>query len=252
MIRFFSDIDNTLIYSHRHHIPQPRICVEELHGKPQSYMSQKSYEYFKNQKWLSVTPVTTRTFEQYQRLHSVAEKLKWHFALICNGAVLLNDGKEDTQWREESVLLAEKDQAVFEDLYRRAYDLYGKENIVLIDQIMFYIKKTDNQNVYETLRARSDPAHMQVLKDARKTYCLPTSLSKGSAIRRFLDKIGESFSIAAGDSREFDKSMAENVNIFLCPEIFQEESDIQGYYKKCEGFFADTICDELDNIRAGE
>ena len=103
MIRFFSDIDNTLIYSHRHHIPQPRICVEELHGKPQSYMSQKSYEYFKNQKWLSVTPVTTRTFEQYQRLHSVAQKLKWHFALICNGAVLLNDGKE-VAFREKRIV----------------------------------------------------------------------------------------------------------------------------------------------------
>ena len=250
-MRFFSDLDNTLIYSHRHHIREPKICVEVLHGKQQSYMSQKSYEYFQSQKWLNTTPVTTRTFDQYQRLNHVAKQFGWHSALICNGAILLIEGKEDIQWRKESVLLAENDQAAFEDLYRRAYNLYGKHNIVLVDQIMFYVKGTGGQDVYETLTVHSDSSHIRVLRDSRKTYCIPISLSKGNAIKRFLDRTGESFSVAAGDSSDFDISMADNASIFLCPEEFQKNPNGHSGLKKCKGLFADAICDELDRIRAG-
>lgn len=252
MVRFFTDLDNTLIYSHRHQIPEPRICVEELRGKPQSFMSQKSYEYFRKQTWLDVIPITTRTIEQYQRLHNVAGDFKWHFAMICNGAILLNEGKEDIQWSKESILLSEKDQAAFEELCKRALDLYGKDHIVLVDKMMLYVKGIDNKHVYETLKAHSDPVHIHILRDTRKVYCLPVSLSKGNAVKRFLERSGETFSIAAGDSVEFDGNMVDTVNVFLYPETYQKGFDIQGCCKKCSGFFADTICDELEKIRAGE
>lgn len=50
-----------------------------------------------------VVPTTTRTLEQYQRIDlgiGVPE-----YALVCNGGVLLHQGKEDPVWYQESLAL---------------------------------------------------------------------------------------------------------------------------------------------------
>ena len=272
MTIFFSDLDNTLIYSHRHPIPESKICVEELHGKQQSFMTRNTFDYFRHLQWLELVPLTTRTADQYARLAGMAEALHWRSALICNGAVLLTEGKEDPEWRKESLLSARKDQAAYEELYSKAYDRYGKDSIVSADPFLFYIKGTDVDAEYRYLSRIADLSHLNILKDSRKIYCIPSSFSKGRAIRRYMERRGGSCCIAAGDS-EFDLSMREQADVFLCPEKLIQAEMIQrterrmradtlhspdrtepeeafsGRTISCGGFFADSLCKELETIR---
>ena len=37
MTTLFTDLDNTLLYSHRHSTPEPKRWVEQLQGKPQGF-----------------------------------------------------------------------------------------------------------------------------------------------------------------------------------------------------------------------
>ena len=277
----FTDLDNTLIYSHRHQISDPVVWVEELNGRRQSFMSRGSFDYFKTQEWLEVIPTTMRTPEQYGRLLDLGDAMGWHLALVCNGAILLVDGKEDLSWREESLRLSENDQPAYEDAVRKAFAAYERENIVSVDRIMFYIKGTEVDRTYSYLREHTDPEHVFVYKDSRKVYCLPVSLHKGCAVQRFKKKTqgdgpfvrehknsfltarmpdrytgGADSSaegllcIAAGDGPS-DVGMLEQADICLCPRALDNAVTRAGDKILCEGFFADSICRELENIRTG-
>ena len=61
---FFCDLDHTLIYSHRVPIHNDKRVVEELHGESQSFMTEKTYEFFLSQEIVQLVPVTTRSREQ--------------------------------------------------------------------------------------------------------------------------------------------------------------------------------------------
>lgn len=248
---FFSDLDNTVLYSHRHIMRDPVIWVEELHGKQQSFMTKRYYEYFAHQDWLRVVPVTTRTYEQYSRLRSIAAKMKWEEALICNGSVLLRNGIEDINWRKESLQLSQDDQPGFKELYDKVVMLYPSEAVICVPGIMFYVK-TDNPNkVFESIMGFADLKHVCIYRDSRKVYCLPASLNKGNAVKRYMKRLKNTVTLAAGDS-EFDVSMLEQADVCLCPERISRQINETGEKIVCEGIFSDQICDEIEKIRKKE
>ena len=61
MTYFFSDLDNTLVYSHRVSLPGERIAVEYLNDHIQSYMTKKTYDFFSKSIGVFLIPTTTRT-----------------------------------------------------------------------------------------------------------------------------------------------------------------------------------------------
>ena len=248
MTIFFSDLDNTAIYSYHHIIENPIVWVEYLHGRKQSFMTRKYYEYFMHQTWLSVVPITTRSYEQYKRLKNIADELRWKDALICNGAVLLRDGVEDIAWREESILISQADQPYFQALYDIALQLYSYENIIYIPKIMFYIKTGEPDKTFDLMCEFAALEHICVYKDSRKVYCLPTSLSKGNATKRYMKMKKETAFIAAGDS-EFDISMLAQADICLCPEKISNQIKESGKKVTCREIFSDAICDEMKKLR---
>ena len=96
---FACDIDNTLIYSHRHpHDGWP--CVEWREGREQAYMSPASIALLAEVSARSVTvPVTSRAIAQYRRL---ALPVELGMVVTGNGADLLIGGAPDTDWRAET------------------------------------------------------------------------------------------------------------------------------------------------------
>ena len=69
MIAFFSDLDNTLIFSYKHDIGKEKRCVEIYQGREVSYITERTYgllTYAASR--LLFVPVTTRTEEQYRRM----------------------------------------------------------------------------------------------------------------------------------------------------------------------------------------
>lgn len=243
----FTDIDNTLIYSHRHMIKEPVIWVEELNGKRQSFITQRTYSFYKYQNTLEVVPVTTRTFAQYERLKDLFSFFGWRDVLICNGAVLLAEGIEDADWTEESVRLSQKDRPFYEEAFEYASEITDSERIEAIHPFMFYIKAKDVDKTISLLSEKIDKKHVTVLRDSRKVYCFPSSLNKGTAAERYKQRVCRQHYIAAGDS-EFDIPMLMNADICLCPESLTE-FDAGGVRRSCSGLFSDEICMELERLR---
>ena len=49
----FSDLDNTMIFSHHREIGNKKIVVEHLDGREQSFMTEFTYDFFTKTDWLS-------------------------------------------------------------------------------------------------------------------------------------------------------------------------------------------------------
>ena len=96
MIRFHTDLDNTILYSYKHDIGSYKSCVEIYQGRQVSYITDKTSTLLQQLKEkISIVPTTTRTIEQYNRID--LSVFSPHYALVCNGGVLLTDGREDTE-----------------------------------------------------------------------------------------------------------------------------------------------------------
>ena len=96
-ILFASDLDNTLLFSHRHRQPEDR-CVERLNGAEQGFFTRETPDLLPQVvQRVHLLPITTRSIEQYQRIQwpdGTAPRI----ALTANGAVLLRDGQMDRAW----------------------------------------------------------------------------------------------------------------------------------------------------------
>jgi len=244
----FADLDSTLIYSHRHTHDEECVWVEELHGHPQSFMTAKTYQYFKNQTWLEVVPLTTRTAAQYARLSALAVTMHWQNALICNGAVLLTAQGEDAAWRAESERLAAGDFAELCRMKQKAADLTGTDAIISAEPFLFYVRAEDAEGLFRTLKPQADLTHLSVYRDKRKVYFVSRSMRKGNAAKRFRDRIQAEGFYAAGDSK-FDISMLNAAAVGICPAALTASANPSGRLIGCEGRLSDALCDALETVK---
>lgn len=246
---FFTDLDNTILYSHRHMISDPVVWVEKLNGRDQSFISDRTFNYYQKQNWLKIIPVTTRTLQQYRRLQTVLRKLGWNEALICNGAIRIVDGCEDYEWTKESLCISESSRIPFRQAYQAAIDHWGASSVVLNDPFMFYIKSENADDTYNVISENANTEFVAVYKDSRKVYCIPKVLNKGTAIERYKNRFGVELCIAAGDSA-FDIPMLKLADFCICPEGMQDFS-VSGKKIICRDLFSEQICYELEKIKEG-
>ena len=125
--------------------------------------------------------------------------------------------------------------------------MVSPDSLVSRDPFMFYVKTGSAAELYSFLIRETDAAHLAVFRDSRKVYCLPRSLNKGAAARRYQIRSGHEGYIAAGDS-EFDIPMLRAADICLCPEGLPDFVPA-GKRIVCSGVFSDTICDRLTELR---
>lgn len=248
---FLTDLDSTVIRSHRHPSAPDSVWVEQLNGHDQSFMTAETHRYFSRQEQFRIVPLTTRTRAQYARLEESLTALGWDTALICNGAVLLQNGEEDAAWSAESAALAAPCLPQMLALKQLAEDAAGAENVIWTEPFFFYIRGADPEQMYALLQAHADPEHFAVCRDARKVYCIPHVLGKGNAARRFLQYTGQKILIAAGDSA-FDLPLLAEADIGMCPEALREQAAAKGKLYLCGEPFSDEICRILDGIGRAE
>ena len=97
MIIFNTDLDKTLIYSYKHDIGNDKLCAEIYQGRQVSFVTRRTAELLKRvNETVLLVPTTTRTLEQYVRIDLGIGTP--HYALVCNGGILLTDGEEDSGW----------------------------------------------------------------------------------------------------------------------------------------------------------
>ena len=237
-----TDLDNTIIYSYKHDIGNEKMNVEIYKEREISFISNHTYELLKkvNEEFL-IIPTSTRTIEQYERIDLKIGTFK--YALVCNGSVLLVDGKKDKDWYEESLRLAKpsnlevkKALEYLENDKRRIFELRH------IEDLFVFTKCDEAETVVNELRKYLDKNLVNVFNNKEKVYVLPTSLSKGKAIERLRKYLKVEFIIAAGDS-EFDISMVEAADVGLVPYGFKSEFNIKSdiYEMGKEGLFSEQL-----------
>lgn len=226
---FAVDLDNTLIYSYKHY--HQGVCVERKEGKALSYMTAEAYTLLQQLKeQLTIVPLTTRSLEQYRRIQlwSAGEA---SYALTTNGAILLVGGQPDDAWARETDALIQESLVELE----KALALLAQDKAVtlearFVDEAFVYAKSCAVTESMEMLAKELDGEKIYLDHNGEKLYVLPKALTKGTALKRLVKRLGASQTIAAGDSL-FDLSMLEAANVAIIPQNSMLSDFLSGHPK---------------------
>lgn len=253
MINLFIDLDSTLIYSHRHKFSgEELIPAEYIDGKLQSYMTRKTFDFLSEHNDINVIPVTARAQPQYARLEGVLKKFRCEYAIICRGAMLLKNGVPDEKWLAETLDCAGEEIAELPKAEKWYRDKFAEEDIHITENILIYARAENPEAAAEELKSAVNSSLLNIHYDSRKVYCIPVSINKGNAVKRFADYSGLSIDAAAGDDTP-DISMLENAKIAFLPKWLSDK--VEGPTKEVwneNGCFSDFICDRLEKIIVGK
>lgn len=223
----FSDLGNTIIFSHRHTIGE-RVPVERLDGREQSYMTKRGYALLQNIERGSFIPVTTRTLAQYGRISFFDDGSIPYYALLDNGGILPVDGKTDSKWLDETMKMTENDRLLMEDIVIK-FSSYAE--IKWQDNLALFVKADDGTG--ESIAAAAADIGLTAFRHMNKIYIFPNCLSKGSSVRRFLKRYPFGYFVAAGDS-EVDVSMMTEADEAYMPLQMKNAADKNGRIKFVE------------------
>lgn len=244
MYTWFSDLDNTLIYSHRASFESEKVLVEYLNGKEQSYMTMRTYMFMRNMN-IPFVPVTTRSLEQYRRLFIFEKEIKVRHALVCNGAILLNNMNVDSEWLKETHIVAREGIRYLKKLQMELdeYDINDVEGLML------YFKADNPDIIARNIREKYNSRKVYIGFDKRKVYIVPSEINKGSAIYRYCNRFGVVGTISSGDS-EFDLSMLNATDISIAAESMLRRLDPKGvrYQVGTDLIISDDICNYIKKI----
>lgn len=213
---FFTDLDRTLIYSYKQEIGKEKRSVELYQGREISFMTEKTYRLLLEvKKWMCIVPVTTRTMEQYSRIDLGIGPVR--YALVCNGGVLLIDGKPEQPWYEQSLRMVENSQEEMEQAVRYLEQEKSRNfEIRLIQNLFVFTRCQSPQEAVQRLTQALQPRTTDVFTNGEKVYVVPKKLNKGMAVARFAQYCGTGMSAAAGDSM-FDLPMLARADLAMAP-----------------------------------
>ena len=221
MILFCSDLDNTLIYSHRREMPADKVLAEYLDGREQSYVTSYSAQALGKlaENDIFLVPVTTRTQAQFDRIFIFGQNgiVPCRYALVCNGSVLLKDGVPDEKWLAESMAVAEREFPEVKRIYGKMLETPERDHAKLIEPFMAYMLSDRAAELTQELSQEADSSLVTVCTHSRKVYCMAKSLTKGMAVKRLKEYLSADTLIAAGDS-ELDIPMLEAADSCFCAE----------------------------------
>lgn len=225
MIAFHSDLDNTLIFSYKHEIGDAKRCVEIYQGREVSFITEATYRLLKRlPEQVLLIPTTTRTEEQYRRIDLGLGQPK--YALVCNGGVLLVNGREEEEWYRESIKLITECR---EELREAERILTEDEDRIFevrkIRELFLFTKSEKPERSAKRLRTALDRSKMDVFTNGVKVYAIPKKLNKGEAVKRLRKRLHPEKVVAAGDST-FDLPMLAEADVGLAPEELAEKYEL--------------------------
>lgn len=200
----FSDLDNTLIFSHRRRTDAEKVLAERLNGREQAFMTRRTLDFLRaSSPALTLVPVTTRTAEQYARIFLFETDLHVERALVCNGGILLENGQVDENWLLETRRLVEDAREPLERARRQLGRLLGEERAMFPNELFLYgvlASVEEARDVAARLEEACSDAQLCVAADSRKVYVIPAAMSKGVAVRRYENRFGAIHpTVCAGD-----------------------------------------------------
>ncbi|MBP3797754.1 MAG: HAD hydrolase family protein [Ruminococcus sp.] len=209
-----SDLDNTLIHSYKHK-RDGDMCVELLNGEQQGFMSKKVYDKLSAlPDNVELVPLTTRSVEQFERI-----KLPdgcYRRAITTNGALLFENGVQDTSWREKNLRYAAELMPLMKKLRAELSDDPQLNVVRIVDEMYLYISCADSSLVDSYMKRFEHITELDVMASGRKIYFLPPKINKGKALQRLTEHEEHSLIAAAGDST-IDLPMLEIADHAIIP-----------------------------------
>lgn len=245
MIIFNVDLDNTLIYSYKHEIGTHKVCAEVYQGREVSFMTDRTQELLREiSKSVLLVPTTTRTVEQYRRIDLGVGKIS--YALVCNGGVLLVNGREDETWYAESMRRIRDSRWELEKAEKiLAEDSDRCLEVRNIRGLFLFTKSDEPKKSVNRLLEKLDASRAEVFCCRAKVYVLPKELTKGNAVMRLRDRLKAERVIAAGDS-EFDISMLRCADAGMAPMGLEVGGDEEKIVKvKDEALFSEGMLERM-------
>ncbi|NYI06723.1 HAD family hydrolase [Allostreptomyces psammosilenae] len=209
-----SDLDRTLIYSPAAlelappDAAAPRLlCVEVYEGKPLSFLTERAAHLLARLAEAAVfVPVTTRTEEQYRRIHLPGAAEVAPFAVTTNGGRLLVDGVVDEDWSqlvrkrlvEGCAPLAE----IVDHLAEAAHPEWTLKHRVAEELFAYLVVRRDllPAGWVAELTGWAAERGWRVSLQGRKVYLVPGPLTKRAALEEVAVRSGATRTLAAGDS----------------------------------------------------
>lgn len=256
---FASDIDRTIVFSHRFlnkDIDKESLtCVEKITDKEISYMTKNALDKMMEiSQIVHIVPVTMRSLSEYQRL-LFSEELE--YAIVCNGGTILRDNKPLKEWEKQINKVKPKN---YKDIiaFLQEYNRFFKKDIRIVDDVYFFASiKEDLAKEKEKIKANIETTltsfkEWSVALNSNKIYIYPTEINKANALsflKKYIEKeeYKKSSLITAGDS-PVDLPMLQLGNQRIIPDgsaILKEDLSKVPYLRIKPGFKG---TEELFNI----
>lgn len=213
---FASDLDNTLLFSHKH-AQAGDVCVEYLDGKAQGFFTPKVMQGLERiNRTMQFVPVTSRSIAQFLRIQFPAGCVP-EFALVANGGLLLRNGAVDPDWQARSLALV----APWRGELAKAGDLLAQVPLPLrvrmVDDLYLFAACDSPEEAAQALDAVQGKTRLTAELSGRKLYFFPPGLSKGDGLVRLREKFAPERVICAGDSG-IDLPMLEQADVAIVPK----------------------------------
>lgn len=216
MLLLASDLDNTLLFSHRRRRPGD-LCVEWLEGNPQGFMTPATRAALAAlPASVRLLPVTTRSVAQYRRIRW-PEGAEPEYAITTNGGVLLGRDGPAPAWLADSQALA----APFQADLQRLYDALPSQSWCLrrkmVDGLYLFAVCPEGIDMDACAALFRGRQPLDVAPSGRKLYFFPPGLHKGGAVSAARRLFAPERLICAGDS-PLDLSMLRLADLALVPD----------------------------------
>ena len=223
---FASDLDQTMIYSKRFlmGIEGDRIvAVEAKKGKDISYMTKTAIAKLKQlASEILFVPVTTRTIDQYHRIHLFAKDIKPKYVITSNGGNLLIAGKIDLEWRKRITERLKGECIELEEVLEGFRDIQSPEWVLdhRVADELFSCCLVDREKLpskeLQDFKAWLEKNNWSSSLQGRKLYFVPQCVCKGAVLEYIKEVEGCGSVMAAGDSL-LDLPMLRMADYAVCP-----------------------------------
>lgn len=248
-ILFASDLDNTLLFSCKHKRDTDQ-CVEWLEGKEQGFFTLRTLELLPLVcERVRFVPVTTRSVVQYQRIlwpGSCAPR----YAVTSNGGVLLNNGRIDQDWYEETKRLVLPWQSELLRLEGKLREIPIPKRCRVVDEVYLFAAFDNGEEAEYAAGLLREGTALETAVSGRKVYFFPPSINKGDALRCLRERFQLDKTICAGDS-VIDLPMLRAADLAIVPsrelllDRAAENVRIPGKTDRFPDFILKTVLEEF-------
>lgn len=234
---FASDLDRTLIFSNRAldhlHTDQEMNVrpAEYIDHQPITFISEKCLRLLKQLSHeLLFIPVTTRSIEQFKRIHIFQNELPVQYAVTTNGANIFYKNEPLYDWNERLIKKLRMEAATIPQLLEELSPFLKEINgrLKIVEDLFIYIilEVPIDLVLKNTLMEAVLPLGWKISLQGRKLYFMPIPISKGNAVQFIAEREGISPQFGAGDSL-FDEDLLRVCSVRFVPAHGELVSELE-------------------------